>query len=80
MGALRCHHTRDHVPEDLAQRYAPDGLCRACGSDFSTRPRVLHHLRYRGTSCLARLVAMGPPLGEEVVLVCEPGMLKTSQL
>ena len=51
VGAYRTHHTRDHHPGDLAQRFAPASLRHACGKGFDARPRLIHHLRYRCTPC-----------------------------
>eukprot|EP00435_Cladocopium_sp_Y103_P021048 s926_g5.t1 len=49
--SLAVHQQRKHGQRVAVRRLVADGVCRACGKQFHTRPRLIHHLQHGQTSC-----------------------------
>ena len=62
---LSVHQRHKHKAVAQARYFAKGSQCEACMKEFHTRPRLIVHLQYSGTSCLRELAAQGQPMTEE---------------
>ena len=69
--ALSSHRWAAHRLRSEVGLWAPGSYCRACGTDFLTRRRLIKHLRAANTGCLAKLKALFPPLSPRALAAAE---------
>ena len=72
VNALAAHQALQHGAIKLARQYCSGNTCPACLMNYSTHERLVRHLQFSGSPCLAIIVASRRPLGE-----CTPSQRQT---
>ena len=54
---LAAHSRRKHGRKMTARSFCIGSVCPACGVDYHTRPRALHHLQFSSKACRAAMLA-----------------------
>eukprot|EP00435_Cladocopium_sp_Y103_P043087 s478_g12.t1 len=65
--SLAVHQQRKHGQRAAVRRFVTDGVCRACGKTFHTRPRLIHHLQHGQTQCWVFHLRQFAPMSEEMM-------------
>ena len=63
--ALKSHAMRKHAYIHPARRFADGSSCSACLKEFTSRVRLLHHLKYKSKRCLCAIMAFKTPIPHE---------------
>ena len=64
------HIFKKHGVLNVVQRYAIRNQCRACLKTYHEREQLIHHLKYRRTGCLVKLIATVAPMSSEDLQEC----------
>lgn len=66
--ALASHQAARHGHRRWVRAYIADGRCPACGGDFQTRMRAMHHVQHSSVRCAVRVAGgVVPPMPLEEV-------------
>ena len=71
VGAWRAHRARAHGARHPARALAFGSMCSGCCMEFHTRPRLLWHLMYSVSSCLAAYASFFTPCDDDTADAAE---------